>query len=87
MTMGNLKRSVGVVGGTLANVVHCKRVFTDLDQQDIFNKVWNEYMGAYKRTSTSFQDRGWRLTLAVWWRSTPSAWWTNSGLSLSGDTT
>jgi len=55
MVMENLKKSVEAAGGTLANVVHCKRVFTDAANQDAFNKVWNEYMGKYKPTSTSFQ--------------------------------
>lgn len=55
MTLDNLKKSVEAAGGTLSNVVHCKRIFTNLDQQDIFNKVWNEYMGDAKPTTTSFQ--------------------------------
>jgi len=55
MVMENLKASVEAAGGTLANVVHCKRLFTDVTQQDIFNPIWNEYMGKYKPTSTSFQ--------------------------------
>ena len=55
MTMENLKKSVEAAGGTLQNVVHCKRFLTDLDLQDDLNKVWNEYMGAYKPTSTTVQ--------------------------------
>ena len=55
MTMENLKKSVEAAGGTLKNVVHCKRFLTDLNQQDALNKVWNEYMGAYKPTSTTVQ--------------------------------
>ena len=54
-TMENLKRSVEAAGGTLQNVVHCKRYLTDLGQQDALNKVWNEYMGEYKPTSTTVQ--------------------------------
>ena len=55
MTMENLKKSVEAAGGTLKNVVHCKRFLTDLSGQDALNKVWNEYMGAYKPTSTTVQ--------------------------------
>ena len=54
-TMENLKKSVEAAGGTLANVVHCKRFLTDLNQQDILNRIWNEYMGKYKPTSTTVQ--------------------------------
>ena len=55
MCMENLKKSVEAAGGTLQNVVHCKRYLTDLDLQDDLNKVWNECMGACKPTSTTVQ--------------------------------
>ena len=55
MCMENLKKSVEAAGGTLQNVVHCKRFLTNLDLQDDLNKVWNEYMGAFKPTSTTVQ--------------------------------
>ena len=55
MAMENLKKSVEAAGGTLRNIVHCKRFLTDLNQQDALNKVWNEYMGAFKPTSTTVQ--------------------------------
>jgi enamine deaminase RidA (YjgF/YER057c/UK114 family) len=48
-------KSVEAAGGTLANIVHCKRFLTDLNQQDILNRIWNEYMGKYKPTSTTVQ--------------------------------
>ena len=37
------------------NVVHCKRYLTNLDLQDDLNKVWKEYMGQHKPTSTTVQ--------------------------------
>ena len=55
LTMENLKKSVEAAGGTMKNVVHCKRYLTDLDQQDALNNVWNEFMGEYKPTSTTVQ--------------------------------
>ena len=55
MTMENLKKSVEAAGGTMENIVHCKRFLTNLDQQDDLNRVWNEFMGKYKPTSTTVQ--------------------------------
>lgn len=54
-TMENLKKSLDAAGATFADVVVANRFLTDLSQQDILNKVWNEYVGEYKPTTTTVQ--------------------------------
>ena len=54
-TMENLKKSLDALGITFANVVVANRFLTDLSQQDILNKVWNEYVGEFKPTTTTVQ--------------------------------
>lgn len=54
-TMENLKKSLDALGTTFANVVVANRFLTDLSQQDILNKVWNEYVGEFKPTTTTVQ--------------------------------
>ena len=54
-TMENLKKSLESVGATFDDVVMCLRFFTDLSQQDVFNKVWGSYFKNNKPTSTTVQ--------------------------------
>ena len=54
-TLENLKKSLDSVGATFADVVVANRFLTDLSQQDILNKVWNEYMTDNKPTTTTVQ--------------------------------
>ncbi|MBU2498372.1 MAG: RidA family protein [Proteobacteria bacterium] len=54
-TMNNLKKSLDAVGATFADLVVANRFLTDLSQQDILNKVWNECMGDNKPTTTTVQ--------------------------------
>ncbi|MFH1490066.1 MAG: RidA family protein [Pseudomonadota bacterium] len=54
-TMNNLKKSLDAVGATFADLVVANRFLTDLSQQDILNKVWNEAMGHNKPTTTTVQ--------------------------------
>jgi len=54
-TLENLKKSLESVGATFADLVVANRFLTDLSQQDILNKVWNEYMGDNKPTTTTVQ--------------------------------
>ncbi|UCB50432.1 MAG: RidA family protein [Deltaproteobacteria bacterium] len=54
-TLENLKKSLESVGATFADVVVANRFLTDLSQQDILNKVWNEYMADSKPTTTTVQ--------------------------------
>ena len=51
----NLKKGLESVGATFADLVVANRFLTDLSQQDILNKVWNEYMGDNKPTTTTVQ--------------------------------
>ena len=51
----NLQKGLDAVGATLANLVVANRFLTDMSQQDILNKVWNEYMGDNKPTTTTVQ--------------------------------
>lgn len=54
-TMENLKKGLDASGAAIADIVVANRYLTDLSQQDILNKVWNEYMGDNKPTTTTFQ--------------------------------
>ena len=54
-TLENLKKSLESVGATFGDLVVANRFLTDLRQQDILNKVWNEYMGENKPTTTTVQ--------------------------------
>ena len=54
-TLDNLKRGLTSVGATFADLVVANRFLTDLSQQDILNRVWNEYMGDNKPTTTTVQ--------------------------------
>jgi enamine deaminase RidA (YjgF/YER057c/UK114 family) len=51
----NLKKGLDAVGGTMADLVVVNRFLTDMSQQDILNKVWNQYMGDNKPTTTTVQ--------------------------------
>ena len=53
--MENLKRGLDAVGATIADLVVANRFLTDLSQQDALNRVWNEYMGDSKPTTTTVQ--------------------------------
>ena len=53
--LDNLKKGLESVGATFADLVVVNRFQTDLSQQDILNRVWNEYMGDNKPTTTSVQ--------------------------------
>lgn len=54
-TMENLRKGLDAVGATFADLVVANRFLTDLSQQDILNRVWNEYMGENKPTTTTVQ--------------------------------
>ena len=53
--LDNLKKGLDAVGGTMADLVVVNRFLTDMSQQDILNKVWNQYMGDNKPTTTTVQ--------------------------------
>jgi len=54
-TLKNLRKGLESVGATFADLVVANRFLTDLSQQDILNKVWNEVMGENKPTTTTVQ--------------------------------
>lgn len=51
----NLKRSLEAVGGSFADIVAANRYVTDLSDQDSLNRVWGEYFGENKPTTTTVQ--------------------------------
>ena len=51
----NLKKGLASVGATFADVVTCDRYLTDMNGQDALNKVWAEYFGEAKPTTTTVQ--------------------------------
>ena len=53
--MENLKRSLDSVGGTFGDIVSANRFVTDLSDQDALNRVWAEYFGDSKPTTTTVQ--------------------------------
>ena len=54
-TLENLRKGLEAVGASFADLVVANRFLTDLSMQDTLNKVWNEYMGNYKPTTTTVQ--------------------------------
>jgi len=51
----NLKKSLQSVGAGFADIVTANRFVTDLSDQDSMNKVWAEYFGDAKPTTTTVQ--------------------------------
>ena len=55
IALENLKRSLDAVGATFADIVCANRFVTDLSDQDAMNKVWAEFFGDSKPTTTTVQ--------------------------------
>ena len=51
----NLKQSLQSVGASFADIVTANRFVTDLSDQDSLNRVWAEYFGDAKPTTTTVQ--------------------------------
>ena len=51
----NLKKGLEAAGATFGDVVSAERFLTDMEEQDILNKVWAEYFGDAKPATTSVQ--------------------------------
>ena len=51
----NLKKALESVGASFDDVVSANRFVTDLSDQDSMNKVWAEYFGDNKPTTTTVQ--------------------------------
>ncbi len=53
--LDQLRRSLEAVGAGFSDVVSANRFVTDLGDQDSLNKVWAEYFGDSKPTTTTVQ--------------------------------
>jgi 2-iminobutanoate/2-iminopropanoate deaminase len=51
----NLKCSLAAVGAVFGDVVMANRFVTDLSEQNALNRVWGEYFGDNKPTTTTVQ--------------------------------
>ena len=51
----NLKQSLQSVGASFADIVTANRFVTDLSDQDSLNRMWAEYFGDAKPTTTTVQ--------------------------------
>ncbi len=51
----NLKKGLDAVGVGFADIVTANRYVTDLSDQDSLNRVWAEYFGDNKPTTTTVQ--------------------------------
>ena len=51
----NLKKGLDAVGLGFADIVKSNRFVTDLSDQDALNRVWSEYFGDNKPTTTTVQ--------------------------------
>ncbi len=51
----NLRQGLDAVGATFADIVTANRYVTDLSDQDSLNRVWSEYFGDNKPTTTTVQ--------------------------------
>lgn len=54
-TLENLRKGLESVGASFADLVVANRFLTDISMQDTLNKIWNEYMGDNKPTTTTVQ--------------------------------
>ncbi|MCZ6509279.1 MAG: RidA family protein [Alphaproteobacteria bacterium] len=54
-TLENLKKGLEAVGATFADIVTANRYCTDLSDQDSLNRVWADYFGDNKPTTTTVQ--------------------------------
>lgn len=54
-TLENLKKSLEAVDAGFSDVVSANRFVADLGEQDSLNKVWAEYFGNNKPTTTTVQ--------------------------------
>ena len=55
LLMENIKKGLEAAGATFDNVVAASRYLTDLSEQDTFNRIWGEYFGEHKPTTTTVQ--------------------------------
>ncbi len=55
VALENLTKGLDAVGATFADIVSANRFVTDLTDQDALNRVWAEFFGDNKPTTTTVQ--------------------------------
>ena len=55
VALEQMKKGLDAVGATFADIVTADRFVTDLSDQDSLNRVWGEYFGENKPTTTTIQ--------------------------------
>ena len=55
LAMENLKKTLAAAGCTLADLVSATRFLTDVNEQDDLNRVWAEYLGEHRPTTTTVE--------------------------------
>ena len=55
MVLENIKKGLEAVGARFSDIVTANRYCTDLSDQDSLNRVWAEYFGDNKPTTTTVQ--------------------------------
>ena len=55
VALEQMKKGLDAVGATFADIVTANRFVTDLSDQDSLNRVWSEYFGDNKPTTTTVQ--------------------------------
>src|SRR5262245_15604603 len=55
VALENLKRSLDSVGADFSDIVSATRFVTDLSDQDSLNRIWGEFFGDNKPTTTTVQ--------------------------------
>jgi len=55
LAMENLKQTLAAAGCTPADLVSVTRFLTDVNEQDDLNRVWADYLGAHRPTTTTVE--------------------------------
>lgn len=55
LLMDNLTKTLAAAGCTLGDIVSATRYLTDVAEQDDLNRVWAEYLGAHRPTTTTVE--------------------------------
>jgi len=75
VALENLKKGLDAVGADFGDIVKANRFVTDLTDQDALNKVWAEYFGDNKPTTTRFRSSSSPPIQDVCWKSTRWRLW------------
>ena len=55
IVMENIRQGLEAAGANFDDVVAATRYLTDLTGQDVFNRIWGEYFGDHRPTTTTVQ--------------------------------